>query len=342
MTQRAIALSIVVPVFNESEGLPALFRELDRVRDGALRECGPLEIVLVDDGSKDSSWAQIAAQCERDPAYVGVKLSRNFGHQLALAAGLESARGDAVVSMDADLQDPPEVIARLWAAYRQGYDVVYATRSQRGTETWGKRVTAKLFYLLIEKLSGAPVPRNTGDFRLLSRRALTELARLREIHRFLRGLVPWIGFPQTQVVYDRGDRVAGETHYPWPKMLLLAFDGITSMSTMPLRLAYGLSLGLFAVYVGYIIYVMVEHFALGHELVPGWTSLLSAITIFGTIQLLLLGVFCEYLGRIYEHVIQRPLYIIEQVRRSPEPRPTGPPTGEPSQAPGAAVVGAEL
>jgi len=342
MTQRAIALSIVVSVFNESEGLPALFRELDRVRNSTLRECGPLEIVLVDDGSKDSSWAQITTQCDRDPIYVGVKLSRNFGHQLALAAGLESARGEAVVSMDADLQDPPDVIARLWEAYRQGYDVVYATRSRRGAETWGKRVTAKLFYVLIEKLSGVPLPRNTGDFRLLSRRALTELARLREIHRFLRGLVPWIGFPQTQVVYDRGDRVSGETHYPWPKMLLLAFDGITSMSTMPLRLAYVLSLGLFAVFVGYVIYVMVGHFALGHDLVPGWTSLLSAITIFGTIQLLLLGVFGEYLGRIYEQVKQRPLYIIEQVRRSPEASRVGLPTGEPSPAPGAAVVGAEL
>jgi polyisoprenyl-phosphate glycosyltransferase len=314
-----IALSIVIPVYNESEALPALFQELDRVRHGALKECGPVEIVLADDGSTDSSWAQIAAQCDRDSAYVGLKLSRNFGHQLTLAAGLEAARGDAVVSMDADLQDPPEVIAKLWAAYRQGYDVVYARRLQRGAEPLSKRLTARLFYLVIEKLSGVSIPHNTGDFRLLSRRALTELARLRETHRFLRGLVPWIGFPQTQIVYDRRDRVAGETHYPWHKMLLLAFDGITSMSSVPLRLAYALSLGLFAVYVGYIAYVLVNHFAFGSGLVPGWTSLLSAITIFGTIQLLLLGVFGEYLGRIYEQVKQRPLYIIEQVRRSPEP-----------------------
>jgi dolichol-phosphate mannosyltransferase len=332
MIARPIALSIVIPVFNESEGLPALFQELDRVCSGSLRDCGPVEIVLVDDGSKDQSWAMIAAQCERNPAYVGVKLSRNFGHQLALAAGLEAARGEAVVSMDADLQDPPEVVARLWSAYREGYDVVYATRAQRGAEPWGKRMTAKLFYLLIEKLSGTPVPRNTGDFRLISRRALTELARLRETHRFLRGLVPWIGFPQTQVVYDRGDRVRGETHYPWHKMLLLAFDGITSMSSAPLRLAYALSLLLFAVFVGYILYVLVSHFVLGSELVPGWTSLLSAITIFGTIQLLLLGVFGEYLGRIYEQVKQRPLYIVEQVRRAGEVDPVGPPTAKPEKA----------
>jgi dolichol-phosphate mannosyltransferase len=251
---------------------------------------------------------------------VGVKLSRNFGHQLALAAGLQTARGEAVVSLDADLQDPPEVIARLWAAHRQGYDVVYATRAERGKESWFKRVTAKLFYFLIEKLSGTPIHRNTGDFRLLSRRALTELARLRETHLFLRGLVPWIGFPQTQVLYDRKDRVTGETHYPWHKMLLLAFDGITSMSVVPLRLAYALSLILFAIYVGYIAYVILHHALVGGALVPGWTSLLSAITIFGTIQLLLLGVLGEYLGRIYEQVKQRPRFIIEQIRRA---EPTG-------------------
>ena len=312
-----VVLSIVIPVYNEAEALPALFAELDRVRAGVLRGEDPVEIVLVDDGSRDASWRLIEAQCQRDPAYVGVKLSRNFGHQLALAAGLETARGEAIVSMDADLQDPPAVIPDLLAAYRQGYDVVYATRADRGEESWGKRVTARWFYLIIEKLSGVPIPRNTGDFRLMSRRALAELAKLREAHRFLRGLVPWIGFPQTQVIYDRGDRVAGETHYPWHKMLRLAADGIASMSQAPLRLAYALSLGLFAIFVGYIFYVLVKHFAFGEALVPGWTSIMSAITIFGTIQLLLLGVFGEYLGRIYEQVKNRPLYIVQEIRRAP-------------------------
>jgi dolichol-phosphate mannosyltransferase len=246
---------------------------------------------------------------------VGVNLSRNFGHQLALAAGLESARGDVVISMDADLQDPPEVLPRMIEAYRQGYDVVYGTRAERGQEPFTKRVTAQMFYWLIEKISGVAIPRNTGDFRLLSRRALSELAKLRESHRFLRGLVPWIGFPQTQVFYDRADRVAGETHYPFHKMLLLAFDGIASMSRAPLRLAYALSLGLFAVFVGYICYVLYDHFVRGGTLVPGWTSIMSAITIFGTIQLLLFGVFGEYLGRVYEQVKQRPLYIIQEIKR---------------------------
>ena len=301
-----------------------LFQELNRVLAGQLKSAGRVEVVLVNDGSKDRSWELIAAHCDQDPRYVGVNLSRNFGHQLALAAGLEAARGAVVVSMDADLQAPPDVIPQLLEAHRQGYDVAYATRTTRGTESWRKRATAKLFYFLIEKISGVPIPRNTGDFRLLSRRALTELAKLRESHRFLRGLVPWIGFPQTQVFYDRGDRAAGETHYPFHKMLLLAFDGIASMSRAPLRLAYGFSLLLFAVFIGYILYVLYDHFILGGQLVPGWTSIMSAITIFGTMQLLLFGVFGEYLGRVYEQVKQRPLYIIEEVKRSellPDPVP---------------------
>lgn len=311
-------LSIVIPIYNEEKALPALFSELVRICSADLQPYNPVEIVLVNDGSRDRSWPLIAEQCAQRPHWVGVNLSRNFGHQLALMSGLETARGEAVVSMDADLQDPPAVIAQMMETYRQGYDVVYGTRKSRGQEPFIKRITAVIFYLLIERLSGVAIPRNTGDFRLLSRRALTELSRLPETHRFLRGLVPWIGFPQTQVYYDRGDRVAGETHYPFRKMLRLAFDGVASLSTKPLRLAYLFSLLLFAVFVGYIIYVLFNHFVLGGALVPGWTSLMSAITIFGTIQLLLFGVFGEYLGRVYEQVKNRPLYIIQEIKRAGE------------------------
>ena len=296
--------------------MSALFQALEQACETLLKPHGPVEIVLINDGSKDRSWELIVAQCNRLTGWVGVNLSRNFGHQIALAAGLEAARGDVVASMDADLQDPPAVILQLLEAHHQGYDVVYATRKDRGRENFSKRVSAGLFYFLIEKLSGVAIPRNTGDFRLLSRRALTELARLRETHRFLRGLVPWIGFPQTQIYYDRADRAAGETHYPFGKMLRFAFDGIASMSTKPLRLAYVLSLLMFAVFVGYIFYVLYEHFIRGGELVPGWTSLMSAITIFGTIQLLLLGIFGEYIGRIYEQSKHRPLYIIQEIKRA--------------------------
>jgi dolichol-phosphate mannosyltransferase len=226
----------------------------------------------------------------------------------------------------------------LLAAHRQGYDVVYATRATRGREPWTKRVSARLFYALMERISGVPIPKNTGDFRLLSRRALTELAKLRESHRLLRGLVPWIGFPQTQVFYDRGDRVAGQTHYPWHKMLLLALDGVTSMSRAPLRMAYGLALLLFVVFVGYVVYAVIDHFAFGSKLVPGWTSLMSAITIFGCIQMLLLGVFGEYLGRIHEQVKQRPLFIVEKITRAEAPGGAAPP---PTTAPGGKAAGAE-
>ncbi len=313
---RGYVLSIVIPVYNEEAALPALFQELAKICETELRPYGPVEVVLVNDGSRDKSWPLIADQCAQQPHWVGVNLSRNFGHQLALVAGLETARGEVVVSMDADLQDPPAVIGQMIEAYREGYDVVYGTRKSRGQETFTKRFTAMVFYVLIERLSGVDIPRNTGDFRLLSRRALTELARLRETHRFLRGLVPWIGFPQTQIYYDRNDRVAGETHYPFAKMLRLAFDGVTSVSTKPLRLAYLFSLLLFAVFVGYILYVLFNHFVRGGGLIPGWTSLMCAITIFGTIQLLLLGVFGEYLGRVYEQVKNRPLYIVQEVRRA--------------------------
>ncbi len=318
-------LSIVIPIYNEEAALPALFRELGHICETELKPYGPVEIVLVNDGSRDRSWALMAEQCAHRPHWVGVNLSRNFGHQLALVAGLETARGGAVVSMDADLQDPPAVIPQMVEAYRQGYDVVYGTRKSRGQETFTKRLTATVFYMLIEWLSGVAIPRNTADFRLLSRRALTELARLPETHRFLRGLVPWIGFPQTQVYYDRNDRVAGATHYPFRKMLRLAFDGVTSLSTKPLRLAYLFSLLLFAVFVGYIFYVLFKHFVLGGALIPGWTSLMSAITIFGTIQLLLFGVFGEYLGRVYEQVKNRPLYIIQDIQRAGEIKADPPP-----------------
>lgn len=314
-------LSLVVPVYNEELMLPALFRELESARVETFLPHGPVELVFVNDGSADRSWPMIVAHCRHHTNCVGVNLSRNFGHQHALAAGLETARGEVVVSLDADLQDPPAVILEMLAAHRRGYDVVYATRRDRGEERFSKRLTARLFYFLIEKISGVAIPRNTGDFRLLSRRALTELNRLRETHRFLRGLVPWIGFPQTQVFYDRADRAAGETHYPMRKMLRLACDGIASLSAAPLRLAYGLSVMLFGVFVTYIVYVAWSHFFRGTPLEPGWTSIMSAITIFGTIQLLLFGVFGEYLGRIYEQSKNRPLFIIQDIARSARTEP---------------------
>lgn len=275
--------------------------------------CGQIEVVVVNDGSTDHSWSMISEHCRRARGWVGLNLSRNFGHQLALAAGLEASRGMAVVTLDADLQDPPEVILEMLEQHRRGYDVVYATRRNRGQETLLKQITAKAFYILMENICRVAIPRNTGDFRLISRRALTELCRMRETHRFLRGMIPWIGFPQTQVFYDRADRTHGSTHYPFRKMLVLALDGIASMSAVPLRMAYVFSLMLFSVFVVYVLYVLFEHFVRGTEVMPGWTSIMAAITIFGTIQLLQLGIFGEYLGRIYEQSKNRPLFIVQEV-----------------------------
>jgi len=309
------SISIVIPVYNEEAVLPLLFKKLEELETNLRSVAEMVEFVLINDGSADKSWPMVESQCRTHASFVGVNLSRNFGHQFALAAGLEAARGDVVVSMDADLQDPPSVVLEMVEAYQRGYDVVYATRLDRGKETFVKRVTARWFYWLIQKLSGVHMHRNTGDFRLMSRRALTELSRLRETHHFFRGLVPWIGFPQTQVFYDRADRAAGSTHYPMSKMLRLAFDGIASMSAAPLRLAYLMSLGLFSIFVGYIIYVLYQHFIRGNPLVPGWTSIMCTITIFGAIQLLMLGVFGEYLGRIYEQSKGRPLFIVQDIVR---------------------------
>lgn len=313
MDRQQVFLSLVIPVFNEEQTLPLLFARIDSALAGPLRDLGTIEVVLVDDGSADRSWELIAARCRQDARCTGVRLSRNFGQQAALTAGLEAARGEAVVSLDADLQDPPELIPEMVAMYRKGYDVVYGTRRSRGTEPWLKRVTATGFYTLMERISGVRIARATGDFRLMSRRALTHLASLRETHRFLRGLVPWIGLAQTRVLYDRGDRIAGATHFPLHKMMMLAFDGIASMSVAPLRLAFLMSVLLFAVCVGYIGVTVVKFFVFGVPMVPGWTSLMATVTIFGTIQLLLLGIFGEYIGRIYEQVKQRPIYLVSEV-----------------------------
>lgn len=313
MGQRNVFLSLVIPVFNEEAMLPLLFSGLDAALEGPLRDSGTVEVVLVDDGSADRSWELISGRCRADERFVGVKLSRNFGQQAALTAGLEAARGEAVVSLDADLQDPPGVIPEMVALYRKGYDVVYGTRRSRGNEPWLKRVTAAGFYGLMERISGVRIARETGDFRLLSRRALTHLASLRESHRFLRGLVPWIGLAQTRVLYDRADRVAGRTHFPLHKMLVLAFDGIASMSVAPLRLAFLMSVLLFAVCVGYIAITLIKFFVYGVPMVPGWTSLMATITIFGTIQLVMLGICGEYIGRIYEQAKRRPNYLIGEI-----------------------------
>ena len=309
-------LSVVVPVFNEEGNLAELHRRLAAVLPSVVDSW---EIVFVDDGSRDRSWQLIRDLAAADPHVRGVRFSRNFGHQMAFAAGLDHAGGEAVVIMDADLQDPPELIPELVARWREGHEVVYAVRTRREGETLFKKLTAKLFYRLLRRITQVEIPVDTGDFRLMGRRALEAFRRLPERHRFTRGLVAWVGFSQVGVPYARAARKAGETNYPLRKMLRFAVDAITSFSHVPLQLAtwLGFLTSLFAF--AYIVVVVVLKFV-GISW-PGYTSLMAAILFLGGVQLVMIGLLGEYLGRVYDEVKGRPLYLVQEtVGSDPGPR----------------------
>jgi glycosyltransferase involved in cell wall biosynthesis len=305
-------LSVVIPCYNEEEVLPELHRRLAEV----CVELGwPYELVLVNDGSRDRTWPILAGLAADDPHLVAVNLSRNHGHQLALLAGLSLCRGERILILDADLQDPPELLPELLRVMDQERaDVVYGQRRSRAGETALKLATAALFYRLIERLADVPIPRDTGDFRLMTRRALDVLLAMPERHRFTRGMVSWIGFRQVPILYDRQPRLLGTTKYPFRKMFRFALDAITAFSVKPLVLASlgGVLTSLLALALG--AYSIVAY--IRGSTVVGWTSLMTVITFLSSIQLLVLGVIGEYLGRMYEQVKGRPLFIIDQVVRS--------------------------
>lgn len=300
-------LSVVVPVFNEEENIPELHRRLVATLEGVVSS---YEILFVDDGSRDGSWGLVQELADKDPQVRGLRFSRNFGHQMAFAAGLDHAQGEAVVIMDADLQDPPEVIPELLARWRQGFEVVYAVRRARHGESAFKLWTAKLFYRLLRRITPVDIPLDTGDFRLMGRRAVEAFRRLGERHRFTRGLVAWLGFRQTGVLYDRAARHAGDTKYPLRKMLRFAIDAITSFSHVPLQLATWLGFAVSALAFAYIAVVVVL------KLVgiswPGYTSLMAAILFLGGVQLVMIGFLGEYLGRVHDEVKRRPLYLVQE------------------------------
>ncbi len=301
-------LSVVVPVFNEHEALPELRARLTQ----ALASLGPYEIVIVDDGSTDSSWEVMCALAQEDRHLRLLRLSRNFGHQIAITAGLDAARGDAVVLMDADLQDPPELVPELVARWREGYDVVYAVRTEREGETRFKLWTASLFYKVIRRLARVDIPANAGDFRLLSRRAADALAGMPEQARFLRGMTSWIGFRQTGVTYRREARRTGETKYPTRKMLRFAADAITSFSSAPLRFVSRLGFIVVVFCVIYLVYTLYQRL-FTNQTVPGWTSVIVLVLLIGGMQLLSLGIIGGYIARIFEEVKRRPLYLVGEV-----------------------------
>jgi glycosyltransferase involved in cell wall biosynthesis len=298
-------ISVVVPVFNEKESLPELLTRLGR----ALPQSH--EILLVDDGSSDSSWDIIRQNADANKQIRGIKLSRNFGHQVAVSAGLDQANGDAVIVIDADLQDPPEVIGELILKWEAGFKVVYGRRRNRQGDGFFKKVSAAFYYRLLNRLSDYPLPLDVGDFRLMDRVVVAQLRRFPERNRYLRGLIAWIGFPQTFVDFDRDPRFGGDTKYPLRKMLRLAIDGITSFSRKPLRMALGL--GLFSVFVGLllVIYVLISKFLYPETTISGWASMLMAVIFFGGVQLITLGILGEYIGRIFDESKERPLYITE-------------------------------
>jgi glycosyltransferase involved in cell wall biosynthesis len=305
MPERRCVISIVVPVYNEAPNVAAFY---DRVTNVMVRLGEPYEIIFVNDGSKDDTLDRLLVLAEKDPKVKIVDLSRNFGKEIALTAGIDYASGEAVIPIDADLQDPPELIPELVAKWREGYDVVYATRLKRDGESWLKRWTASLFYRIIRRITAIDIPKDTGDFRLLSRPAVDALKRLRERNRFMKGLFTWIGFRQTAVFYHRQARNAGKTKWSYWRLWNFALEGITSFSYIPLQFAtyFGLSVAAFAFL--YALFIVVRTVLFGRD-VPGYPSLITVILFLGGVQLFTIGILGEYIGRIYNEVKRRPLYI---------------------------------
>ncbi len=301
-------LSLIVPVYNESSNLDLFYERV-------LKVLKPLnlsyEILFIDDGSKDDSLEKLLEIRGRDSNVKVVQFSRNFGKEIAVSAGLDLAEGKAAIPIDADLQDPPELIPSLIEKWKEGYDVVYAKRTKRMGESWLKRWTASLFYRLIAKMTNIDIPEDAGDYRLLSRAAVEQLKRLRERHRFMKGLFTWVGFKQTAVFFERDPRYSGKTKWNYWKLWNFAIEGITSFSYIPLQAAsyLGLLVSVFAFFYG----VFIIAFKLLHGIaVPGYASLMAAVLFLGGIQLLTLGILGEYIGRIYDEVKQRPLYVIHK------------------------------
>lgn len=315
-------LSVVVPCFNEEEVIGETYAQLSRELEAicAAHELR-YELIFVNDGSKDRTLVALqnlhathlaaCAKGESRGAVIVLALARNFGHQVALSAGLSVAKGDAVVAIDADLQDPPAIIGDMVQRWNEGVDVAYGVRLKRDGESFFKLWTARAFYLLVRRLTRVDIPLDTGDFRLMSRRALDVFNGMPERHRFIRGMIPWIGFRQEPVLYNRAARFAGQTKYPFTKMLRLALDGITSFSNAPLQTAFLLGITVACLCTIYGIYIVGHNMITGYP-VRGWSSIMVAILFLGSVQLITMGILGEYVGRIYDEVKKRPLYIVDE------------------------------
>lgn len=298
-------LSIVIPAYNEQENIEPMYERLESALDGCV---DGFEVVFVDDGSTDGTWDRIDGLASRNVNVRGLRFARNFGHQAALTAGVDAAAGRAVVIIDADLQDPPEVIPEMVERWREGAEVVYGQREEREGETWFKKTTAAAFYRVLQAITNVKIPVDTGDFRLMGPRAVAAFRALPERNRFIRGLVSWIGFEQTAVFYHRQARHAGQTKYPLRKMFRFALDGITSFSFLPLRIAtvVGFGVSLFS-FLYILIVIVLKSMGINY---PGYTSMMASILFLGGVQLIMIGILGEYLARIFDEVKRRPLYLI--------------------------------
>lgn len=303
-----LELSVIIPIYNEVENIPTLFNRLNDVCSGLVSD---YELIFVNDGSKDGSLALVKELADQHNCIKYIDFSRNFGHQIAVTAGLEKANGQAVVIIDADLQDPPELIIDMYQKMQTGYQVVYAKRKERKGESAFKKATASIFYRFLQKITSVDIPLDTGDFRIMDRSVVDVLNQMPEKNKFIRGQVAWIGFNQTYVEYERAERLAGETGYPLSKMLRFAMDGITAFSDWPLRLVTwcGYLVSIFAIIM--IIYTLIAHYILNNT-VKGWSSILISILFIGGIQMIAIGVIGEYLSRINTNIQNRPTYIIKE------------------------------
>jgi dolichol-phosphate mannosyltransferase len=332
-------ISVVGPVYNEGEGIALFHERLSKTLKALGR---PYEIIYVNDGSRDNTLEVLRSFRKSDSNVKVIDFSRNFGHQLAITAGMDHASGDACVVIDTDGQDPPELIPNLVAAWEQGNQVVYAVRIKREGETWFKLLTAAIFYRLMRKITTVDIPLDAGDFRLVDRKVLDVLRDLRETHRFVRGLTSWAGYKQTKVEYPRAERAFGETNYPFFKMLRFAIDGITAFSHAPLRWVtlFGLSIFALSLLVGaWVVYVRLFN----DRAVQGWASLMVIVLFMGGANLIAMGVIGEYLARIFDEVKRRPLYVVREaagLEARTDPRPSsGAPGTTPPPSRGAAVRG---
>lgn len=310
-------VSVVAPCFNEADGLRAFYQRCASACRVAVGES--YEIVLVDDGSSDGTWPAIEALALADDHIVGLRLLRNHGHQLASTAGMAATTGQRVLLIDSDLQDPPELLAEMMRLMDGGADVVYGLRTDRAGESWFKRASASTFYRMLSWLADAPIPRDAGDFRLMTRAVVDAFLLMPEHHRFIRGMVSWIGGRQVPLPYSRAERHAGTTKYPLGKMVRLAVDAVTSFSIRPLRVATWTGIAFALLAMAIFTYTLVQ-WARGH-VIDGWTSLMVATTLFSGVQLIVLGIFGEYLGRLVQEAKNRPLYLVADVRYGPRLHP---------------------